>query len=172
MKPETVISRFPRVTLEASTGALIVPSDLAVDVASFLHGDEAFKLDYCSNVTGVDYLAKTVTETQTAADGTKTETKREVPGRIEVVYHLYSMALKQGPLVLKQVTNREAARMASLTPVWRACELQEREVFDLYGVHFDGHPDLRRILMWDGFQDYPMRRDYTAPDQDVLTKAE
>jgi NADH-quinone oxidoreductase subunit C len=54
--------------------------------------------------------------------------------------------------------------MPSLTPVWRSAEFQEREVFDLYGIVFKGHPDLRRILMWDEFKDHPMRRDYVEPD--------
>jgi NADH-quinone oxidoreductase subunit C len=58
----------------------------------------------------------------------------------------------------------EGVGVASLTPIWRGCELQEREIFDLYGVIFEGHPDLRRILMWDGFVDYPMRKDYVEPD--------
>ncbi len=54
--------------------------------------------------------------------------------------------------------------MPSLTPVWRSAEFQEREVFDLYGIVFTGHPDLRRMLMWDGFKDHPMRKDYVEPD--------
>jgi NADH-quinone oxidoreductase subunit C len=53
--------------------------------------------------------------------------------------------------------------VTSLTPVWRSCEFQEREVFDLFGIHFTGHPDLRRILMWDEFVDHPMRKDYVPP---------
>ena len=70
--------------------------------------------------------------------------------------------------------------MPSLTPIWRSAEFQEREIFDLYGIRFDGHPDLRRILMWDEFEDYPMRKDYREPDDyeweptphdDVLEKA-
>ena len=108
--------------------------------------------------------------------------KRLEPGRLEVVYHLYSIALRHGPVVLRLGTgNRtDAVTLPSLTPVWRSCEFQEREVFDLFGVAFDGHPDLRRILMWDGFQDHPMRRDYREPDDyeweptphgDVLAKA-
>ena len=56
----------------------------------------------------------------------------------------------------------------SLTPIWRSAEFQEREAFDLYGVVFDGHPDLRRILMWEGFTDYPMRKDYVPPPDDEL----
>jgi NADH:ubiquinone oxidoreductase subunit C len=54
--------------------------------------------------------------------------------------------------------------LPSLTPIWRSAEFQEREIFDLYGIRFDGHPDLRRILMWDEFEDHPMRKDYREPD--------
>ena len=54
--------------------------------------------------------------------------------------------------------------LPSLTPVWRSCDLQEREVFDLFGVVFEGHPDLRRLLMWDAFVGHPMRKDYVPPD--------
>jgi NADH-quinone oxidoreductase subunit C len=72
---------------------------------------------------------------------------------------------KQGPIVLKVRAPRELdqCRVPSLTPLWRACEFQEREAYDLYGVKFDGHPDLRRILMWDEFIDHPMRKDYVPP---------
>jgi NADH-quinone oxidoreductase subunit C len=83
-----------------------------------------------------------------------------------VVYHLYSMELKHGPLILRlrTVNRAEGASVPSLTPVWRGAEFQEREAYDLYGIAFEGHPDLRRILMWEGFKDYPMRKDYTEPD--------
>ena len=76
------------------------------------------------------------------------------------------MGLKHGPLVLRQRTaNRsDQVHVASLTPIWRGCEFQEREIYDLYGIVFDGHPDLRRILMWEGFKDFPMRKDYQQPD--------
>jgi NADH-quinone oxidoreductase subunit C len=52
----------------------------------------------------------------------------------------------------------------SLTPLFRSAEFQEREIFDLFGIVFGGHPDLRRILMWDEFKDFPMRKDYVEPD--------
>jgi NADH-quinone oxidoreductase subunit C len=88
------------------------------------------------------------------------------PGYLEAVYHLYSMALKHGPLILRQRTENRVDRthLASLTPVFRSAEFQEREAYDLYGIIFDGHPDLRRLLMWDEFQDFPMRKDYVEPD--------
>ena len=108
------------------------------------------------------------------------ETKR--PGYLEAVYHLYSMEKKHGPVILRLRTENRTDKnhLPSLTPVWRGCEFQEREIFDLYGIVFDGHPDLRRILMWDGFKDFPMRKDYVEPDDyeyeptphdDVLEKA-
>ena len=58
----------------------------------------------------------------------------------------------------------DQVELPSLTPIWRSAEFQEREIFDLYGIVFTGHPDLRRLLMWDGFKDHPMRRDYVEPD--------
>jgi NADH-quinone oxidoreductase subunit C len=67
-------------------------------------------------------------------------------------------------LRLRTENRSDKTHVPSLTPVWRGAEFQEREAFDLYGIIFDAHPDLRRILMWDEFQDYPMRKDYTEPD--------
>src|SRR6202008_4850067 len=85
---------------------------------------------------------------------------------LEAIYHLYSIARKHGPVIIRMRTADRAngAQLPSLTPIWRSAELQEREIFDLYGIRFDGHPDLRRILMWDEFVDHPMRKDYVEPD--------
>jgi len=76
------------------------------------------------------------------------------------------MELKHGPVILRlRTANRtDQALLPSLTSVWRGAEFQEREIFDLYGIVFDGHPDLRRILMWEEFKDHPMRKDYVEPD--------
>ena len=160
---EPVLGKFPGVAWDEAAGALIVPAAQAIAVALWLRDDDAFALDYCSNVTGVDYLNREVKEKVTKEDGTVETVTRTEPSRMDVVYHLYSLQNKTGPLVLKQRTKRDAAEVTSLTPVWRSCELQEREVFDLFGVNFTGHPDLRRILMWDEFEGHPMRKDYTEP---------
>ncbi|MEI8063760.1 MAG: NADH-quinone oxidoreductase subunit C [Verrucomicrobiota bacterium] len=131
-------------TPAAAQPALLVDCEHAVAVARYLKDDPTCRMDFCSCVTGVDYLAK---------------------GYIEAVYHLYSVTLKQGPIVLKVRAPRELDKchVPSLTPVWRGCEFQEREAFDLYGIKFDDHPDLRRILMWNEFTDHPMRKDYVPP---------
>ncbi|HZB88940.1 MAG TPA: NADH-quinone oxidoreductase subunit C [Terracidiphilus sp.] len=178
----------------------------AAAVATFLRDDAELALDFLSNLTGVDWpdkeiaekvkvtkqVTKSVTKTvdgveQTAdemVEETVEETRKRVePGYLETVYHLYSMAKKHGPVILRMRTGNRSddVSMPSLTPIWRAAEFQEREVFDLYGVVFTGHPDLRRILMWDEFTDHPMRRDYVDPDDyeyeptahdEVLARAE
>ena len=135
-------------TPAAQQPALLVDREHLYAAAKFLKEDQRFQMDFCSCVTGVDYLLK----------GDK-------PGCMEVVYHLYSVALQQGPIILKVRAPRalEQCHVPSLTPLWRGCEFQEREAYDLYGVKFDGHPDLRRILMWDEFTDHPMRKDYVPP---------
>ncbi len=158
----------------------------AVAVATFLRDAPGLAFDYLSNVTGVDWLDKEiaekvkvtrqVTKTVDGPDGAKVdqivdetaeETRKRVePGYLETVYHLYSVALHHGPLVLRMrtVNRTDQIQLPSFTPVWRGAEFQEREVFDLYGIVFTGHPDLRRILMWDEFKDHPMRKDYVEPD--------
>ncbi len=170
----------------------------AVAVATFLRDDADMGFDFLSNVTGVDWpnkeiaekvkvthqVVKTVDGVEQTVEETVDETRKRIePGCLEVVYHLYSAAKKHGPLVLRMrtVNRTDQVELPSLTPIWRSAEFQEREVFDLYGIVFTGHPDLRRILMWDGFKDYPMRKDYVEPDDfeyeptphdDVLKRAQ
>ena len=161
--------------------SLRLKPEYAVAVAMFLRDNAELTLDFLSNVTGVDWPDKEVTEkvkrthtvTKTVegveqqVEETVEETvKRVVPGYLEAVYHLYSVEKKHGPVVLRMRTmNRtDQVELPSFTPIWRSAEFQEREIFDLYGIVFKGHPDLRRLLMWEGFKDHPMRRDYVEPD--------
>lgn len=153
--------------------ALKIDNEHAVAIARFLHDDAELRLDFCSNVTGVDWLdrvSKKTVKVKTAVDGVEKEVdqigEEKIPGYLEAVYQLYSMTHKHGPVVIRMRTADRTAgtSLPSLTPVWRSAEFQEREIFDLYGIRFDGHPDLRRILMWDEFVDHPMRKDYVPPD--------
>jgi NADH-quinone oxidoreductase subunit C len=168
--------------------SLVLDPASAAGVALFLRDDGDLRLDYCSNATGVDWPGKEVTEkikVKVVVEGVEKEVeevrKTKLPGCLEAVYHLYSTRRKHGPVIIRMRTgNRDdATRLPSLTPVWRSCEFQEREIYDLYGIIFEDHPDLRRLLMWDGFKDFPMRRDYKEPDDyeyeptphdEVLTK--
>jgi len=153
--------------------SLVVGREHAVEIAKFLRDDPELRLDYCSNVSGVDWLDTETSEkvkVNRLVDGVEQEVeevrKTRTPGYLEAVYHLYSMEKKHGPVVLRQRTEDRTGQVAvpSFTPVWRSAEFQEREIFDLYGIIFEGHPDLRRILMWDGYEDHPMRKDYVEPD--------
>ena len=153
--------------------SLLVDHEHALEIARFLRDDPEFGFDYVSNVTGIDWLEAPVEHPSVVRSGPdpvvaqdKGSEQSVAPGYLEAVYHLFSMRHRHGPVILRLRTGNRTDRVdvPSLTPIWRGAELQEREVFDLFGIRFGGHPDLRRILMWDGFEDYPMRRDYISPD--------
>lgn len=153
--------------------SLLVDHVHAVGVAQFLRDDPQLRLDYLGNMAGVDWpdaVVKTKIKKKVEKDGNEVEVEETIEslrsGYLEAVYHLYSMALKHGPVILRLRTEDRLDKVGvpSLTPVWRGAEFQEREAYDLYGIQFTGHPDLRRILMWDEFADYPMRKDYVEPN--------
>lgn len=176
--PDELMARLratlPDAAVEAGAAAgsqptLVVGRGHLVAVGRFLRDDPVLRLDYCSNVTGVDWPERTEkVKVRELVNGVEKDVEqvRTIPGYLEVVYHLYSMSLKHGPLVVRVRTAERTGDVTvpSLTPVWRACELQEREVYDLFGVVFDGHPDMRRLLMWESFRGHPMRKDYVEPD--------
>ena len=143
-------TRLPDVKLRRIRDSLLIenPEDLS-QVALFLKESPAFLLDHLSSVTGADYLSF-----------------------LESVYHLYSMAKKQGPVVLRVRVTKNNPRVPSLAPVYRSAELQEREAFDTFGIIYEGHPDLRRLFMWEEFEGYPLRKDYRQEDTEVLEAAD
>jgi NADH-quinone oxidoreductase subunit C len=161
----------------AAQHSLLIDSDHAVDAARFLLDHPALRLDYCSNMTAIDWPGIEVTEkrkVKKVVDGVEQEVeevlKTKTQGYLEAVYHLFSIEKKHGPVILRLRTkNRtDSVHLPSLTPVWRSAEFQEREAFDLFGIVFDGHPDLRRIFMWDEFADHPMRKDYVPQEDDEV----
>jgi NADH-quinone oxidoreductase subunit C len=181
---DRLLARFPDASVSifqnpgaAAQHSLLLGAARGREIAAWIRDDPALKLDFCSNVTGVDWPDKEVVETTKVSTPdpanpsgppkvVEQKTKKLVPGCLEVVYHLYSMALKHGPVIIRlRTANRtDQVTLPSFTPVWRSCEFQEREIWDLYGIVFEGHPDLRRILMWDEFKGHPMRKDYAEPD--------
>ncbi len=133
------VARFPDfVTPDIRKGyqGYLVNAENLVEVATALRDEMGF--DYLASVTGVDYLPE---------------------GKMEVVYHLFRST--GGPaLVIKAQTPRENPVVPSLVPVFPGADLQERETWDLLGIQFEGHPDLRRILLWEGFNGFPLRKDW------------
>lgn len=117
----------------------IVSADHLVEFAFYLRNELNF--DYLSSLTGVDYYPD---------------------DRMEVVYHVYRTTGGPG-LVFKVQTNRSDSVVPSLVAVYPGAEFQEREAWDLLGIRFSGHPDLRRILLWEGFHGHPLRKDWREP---------
>ena len=128
------------VVVENDQQLVIEPERLA-EVAQLLRDHRELQFDYLSSVTAVDH--KTY---------------------FEVVYHLTSLT-KGHRLNFRTVLNdREKPALASVTGTWRGADLQEREIFDFYGIEFTGHPNLKRLFLWDGFPGYPFRKDWVSRD--------
>ncbi len=143
--------------------SILLEPESALDVFRYLRDTPGLEFDLLSCVSGVDWPDAALADA-VAAPGDDAQAGEG--GFFEVVYFLYSTNRRVGPLVLRARTRDrgENAEVVSVVSVYRSAEFQEREIFDLYGVKFSGHPDLRRILMWDEFEDYPMRKDYVEPD--------
>ena len=123
--------------------AIRVQPDAMREVASFLATDPELKFDSLSCLSGVD-------------PGTKSD-------ELWVVYHLSSMTHHHS-LVLKAVLPKEDPRVPSVEQIWRTANWHEREAFDLFGIVFEGHPDLKRILLPDDWEGHPLRKDYEEPE--------
>jgi NADH-quinone oxidoreductase subunit C len=114
------------------------PPSVVVDLCRFLKDDPELRFNFLSDICGVDRYPQTP--------------------RFEVVYHLYSIPLKWRLRIKCRVD--DPPRVSSVVGVWKTANWHEREAYDMYGIVFDGHPDLRRIYMWEEFEGYPMRKDF------------
>lgn len=135
-------ARFPqavRPDTRPGYSGWIVEKDHLIEVATALRDE--FGYDLLSSVTGVDYY----------------------PDTMEVVYHVYKTTGGHGLVFKVQVPRQDPIEVPSVTPIWPGAELQEREAWDLLGIRFTGHPDLRRIFMWEGFAGHPLRKDWKEP---------
>jgi NADH-quinone oxidoreductase subunit C len=138
--------------------SFIIVDSLRIDeVSLFLRDEEGLKFDNCMNLSGVDD-ANGKKEVQ--PDGSSVI----VGGTLSVVYHLESVYLKH-KLTLKVSTPRENPQVKSVANIWHSADWNEREAYDLFGINFINHPDLRRILMpYDWEAGYPLRKDYKNPE--------
>jgi NADH-quinone oxidoreductase subunit C len=129
--------------LSKEVPTLVIKNERWHEVARFLKDDEQLGFDYLSDLHGVDY-----------------------EDRLEVYYHLYSYKNRQS-VAVKVKTNRENASVSSVMDIWHGADWNERETFDLLGIHFPGHRELRRILLPDDWIGYPLRKDYVQYDEEV-----
>ena len=139
---DELVARFPDVVtadLRKGYQGVIVNRENLIEVATAIRDELGF--DYLSSVTATDYLPE---------------------DKMEVVYHAFRSTGGSG-LVFKVQTARDDAIVPSLVQLYPGVELQERETYDMLGVHFEGHPDLRRVLLWEGFHGFPLRKDWSEP---------
>ena len=107
------------------------------EVARFLREDPLLDFQFLNSISAVDFIEY-----------------------FELVYHLTSFERQHTAVLKARVYGREALSVPSVYDVWRGADLQEREVWDLMGIHFEGHPNMKRIVLWEGFEGHPLRKDY------------
>jgi NADH-quinone oxidoreductase subunit C len=127
----------PQTLIEAGRRELVVDSRSWADVAACLKSTPGFDFDYLASITAVDF-----------------------PDYFEVVYMLTSLQHNHSLVVKVRLNNRANPAIASVTSLWRGADLQEREIYDLMGITFEGHPNLERIVLWEGFAGYPLRKEF------------
>jgi NADH-quinone oxidoreductase subunit C len=130
-----------------------VRAERVLDVLRFLRDDPECRFDMLADLTAVDRLQQGATP------------------RFEVVYHLYSFPHNRRVRVKAGVAEH-ACEIASAVPLWPAADWLEREVWDMYGIRFAGHPDLRRLLLYEEFQGHPLRKDYPKERRQPLVGPE
>ncbi len=141
---EKLSQRFPDAVLATSEYrgqvSVVLRKESIVEAARWLHDEPEFSMDHLKDLCGVDYMGKRET-------------------RFEVVYHLYSIEHRH-MLRLKAPVPEDDPKIPSVTPIWRGADWHERECYDMFGIVFEGHPDLRRVLLPEDWEGHPLRKDY------------
>ncbi len=132
-----IIERFPQAISEASAEAILVKSEALFDVAEYLKNRPELDFDYLNHITAADYY-----------------------DYFEVVYQFTSLQHNHSLVLKTRCYDRDSAALPSMVRLWRGADFQEREIYDLMGISFAGHPNLKRIALWSGFEGHPLRRDY------------
>jgi NADH-quinone oxidoreductase subunit C len=129
--------KFPGSVVESSQQSLLVKSESLLEIASYLKTASGLDFDYLTAITAVDYY-----------------------DYFEVVYQLTSLKHNHSLVVKTRCYQRDNPTLPSVVSLWRGADFQEREIYDLMGISFDGHPNLKHIVLWEGFEGYPLRKDF------------
>ncbi|MEK6565640.1 MAG: NADH-quinone oxidoreductase subunit C [Bacteroidota bacterium] len=142
---DTLKSKFGDAVLESKLDAqqpwIKIATNKAKSIGFFLRDEPSLQFDFMSCLSGVDYN----------------------DGSLGIVYHLYSMVHKH-KIVLKASCTKDNPHIQSVSDVWGTANWHEREAFDMFGIYFDEHPDLRRILCPDDYPGFPLRKDFKVPE--------
>ncbi len=134
---QKIAQKFPDAVIEAGADSLLLKAESLLAVAEYLNSAPGLDFDYLNYVAAVDYY-----------------------DYFEVVYYLVSMKHNHGLVLKVRCYDRGNPTLPSVVGIWRSADFQEREIYDLFGISFEGHPNLKRIVLWDGFQGHPLRKDY------------
>ena len=129
--------KFSGSVVESSAENLVIKSDRVLDVARFLKETDGLDFDYLNFVTAVDRY-----------------------DHFEVVYLLSSLEHNHSLMIKARCYDRENPALPSVVDMWQGADFQEREIYDLFGIKFEGHPNMKRIFLWDGFDGHPLRKEY------------
>lgn len=129
--------KFPGSIVASSEGSLVIKSDSLLPVATFLKDAENLKFDYLNYITAVDYFSY-----------------------FEIIYQLTSLEHNHTVMLKTRCYNRENPAVPSVIGLWQGADFQEREIYDLMGIKFEGHPNMKRLFLWEGFPGHPLRKDY------------
>jgi len=129
--------KFPDSIVESSQDYLVVKNDFLLDVAAFLKNTPGLDFNYLNYVTAIDYY-----------------------DHFEVVYMLSSLEHNHSLVMKTRCYDRENPVLPSVVSLWQGADFQEREIYDLMGIKFEGHPNMKRIFLWEGFPGHPLRKDY------------
>ena len=181
---ETIAERFPD-ALSAShayrdDATVVLRAESLLDAARFFKEDSALRMNFLMDLTAVDYseFGNRPATAFFASSGVAVRPSAQIPdkdpwpgppdsSRFAVVYHFYSMSHKHR-LRLVVPVEEAAAELDSLTSLWPGADWLEREVWDMFGIRFRGHPNLKRILMYEGFEGHPLRKDYPVNKRQPL----
>ena len=129
--------KFPGSIVESGQDCIVVNSDSLLAVAAFLKDTRGLDLDYLNYITAIDYY-----------------------DHFEVVYQLVSLEHNHSLVLKARCYQRDNPALPSVVSLWQGADFQEREIYDLMGIRFEGHPNMKRIVLWEGFQGHPLRKDY------------
>ena len=134
---ELVDDMVPGAVDYAEESALWIESSKILDICKVMKNDEELDFSFLTAITAVDYIEY-----------------------FELIYHLTSMRKNKSTVIKSKCPGRSNLTVPSVISVWQSAALQEREIWDLMGIEFEGHPNMKRILLWEGFDGHPLRKDY------------
>ena len=181
---ELVTERFPEAVSASHTyrgdETVVLRREFLLEVARFLKEDPALQMNFLMDLTAVDYstFGKSPAPAFFASSGVTVSPSTQIPDenpwpgppgevRFVVVYHFYSIKRKHRLRLVVPVEEADA-ELDSLTSLWAGANWLEREVWDMFGIRFQGHPDLKRILMYEEFEGHPLRKDYPVNKRQPL----